>query len=158
MKKGMLPLLLAQALLSGCATSRPNAEDPLPEGVVPFREGMTAPRLLAGTPGLTFSREAVEARVEGMMTLRCVISDDGQGRDCRVHESLPHMEEAVLLGMYQQRYAPATLDGKPVSVAYTFQFRLKTPNGPKEQYPSVAAMREALERLCGSDSGKCPGR
>lgn len=149
-------LLLTSSFLPGCATSRANERDPLPEGVVPFREGMTAPKSLTGMPDVTFSREAVEERVEGMMTLKCVITDDGQVRYCRVLKSLPHMEEALLVAMYQQRWTPATLDGKPVAVDFTIHFRLKTPDKPKEEYPSVAAMREALERLCGYDSGKCP--
>jgi protein TonB len=37
------------------------------------------------------------------------------------------MEEAVLDALYQSRYKPVTLEGRPIQVDYTFNIRLALP-------------------------------
>jgi len=56
---------------------------------------MTRPTRIAGREP-QYTREAMMARVEGMMIVRCTITLEGTLTNCRVIKSLPHMEKAVL--------------------------------------------------------------
>ncbi|KFA88257.1 energy transducer TonB [Archangium violaceum] len=94
--------------------------------VLPFGSGMTRPRKLSG-PKPRYTREALAARVEGLMIVRCVITVEGRIEQCRVIRSLPYMEEAVLDALYAQRYQPVTSQGRPIPVEYTFNIRLSLP-------------------------------
>ncbi|HEX5751643.1 MAG TPA: energy transducer TonB [Archangium sp.] len=95
-------------------------------GVLPFSTGMTRPRKLSG-PKPEYTREALAARVEGVMIVRCVITLEGRVEQCRVLRSLPYMEQAVLDALYAQRYQPVTSQGHPIAVDYTFNIRLSLP-------------------------------
>jgi protein TonB len=75
------------------------------------------------TPGYT--REAREARVEGTVLVKCVITTSGALRDCHVIKSLPFLEQTVLEALAQQRYTPVTFQGRPVDVEYVIPFRFK---------------------------------
>jgi len=95
-------------------------------GAIPFGAGMTLPKKLSGPPP-RYTREALAARVEGVMIVRCVITTQGRIERCRVIRSLPHMEQAVLEALYAQRYQPVTSQGRPIPVDYTFNIRLTLP-------------------------------
>ncbi|HRE92087.1 MAG TPA: energy transducer TonB, partial [Myxococcota bacterium] len=94
--------------------------------VVPFGEGMTRPKRLSGDEP-RYSREALEAGVEGTMIVKCVIEVDGRLENCRVIKSLPYMEKAVLEALDSHRYSPVTFQGRPARVDYTFTIRLVVP-------------------------------
>ncbi len=94
--------------------------------VLPFGEGMTRPQKLSG-PNPQYSREALEARVQGLMIVKCVITTEGKIERCRIIKPLPHMEQSVLDALYAQRYQPVTFQGRPVQVDYTFNIRLSLP-------------------------------
>lgn len=94
--------------------------------VVPFGEGMERPVKLSGRP-LEYTREALEARVEGLMIVKCVINTEGKVDRCRIIKPVPHMEKAVLDSLYSSRYKPVTFQGRPVQVDYTFNIRLQIP-------------------------------
>jgi protein TonB len=94
--------------------------------VVPFGEGMARPKRLSGDDP-RYSREALEAEVEGTMIVKCVIETDGRLQNCRVIKSMPHMERAVLDALGTHRYSPMTFQGRPVRVDYTFTIRLVMP-------------------------------
>lgn len=94
--------------------------------VVPFGPGMTRPKKLSG-PQPQYTREALEARVQGLMIVKCVITTRGSVERCRVLRSLPHMEQAVLEALYAQHYQPVTFQGRPVPVDYIFNIRLVLP-------------------------------
>ena len=96
--------------------------------VVPFGEGMTRPKLVTPGKPVSYSREAIEARVEGTMIVKCTITVDGQVEKCTVLKTLPFLEEAVLQSLYSSRYSPVTFQGKPVAVGYTFNVRLVPPS------------------------------
>ncbi len=98
-----------------------------PRDVVPFGEGMTRPVLM--TPGrpITYTREAIAARVEGVSIVRCVITAEGSVERCKVIKPLPFMDEAVVEHLQSQRFQPVTYQGKPVSVGYNFSVRLTLP-------------------------------
>ena len=93
---------------------------------VPFRAGMTPPKLVSGTPP-TYTRQALEARVEGTMIVQCVITRSGTVRDCRVLQTVPFMEEAVVNALVTRRYSPVTQDGVAIDVAYVFRVHLVMP-------------------------------
>jgi protein TonB len=69
----------------------------------------------------------MEARVQGLMIVKCVITTEGKVERCRIIKPLPHMEQAVLDSLYAQRYQPVTFQGRPVQVDYTFNIRLSLP-------------------------------
>ena len=104
----------------------PVAVAPAPD-VLPFGEGMTRPQLLSESQGIVFPREAVAAKAEGTMVVRCVVTLDGSLQRCRVVKSVPYMEEPVLDALRSRRYRPATYQGKPVAVDYVFTMRLVPP-------------------------------
>ncbi|MGZ3458346.1 MAG: energy transducer TonB [Archangium sp.] len=95
--------------------------------VLPFGAGMTRPEKLSG-PQPQYSREALEAHVQGLMIVKCVITTEGNVERCRIIKPLPHMEQAVLDSLYAQRYKPVTFQGRPVQVDYTFNIRLNLPH------------------------------
>ena len=94
--------------------------------VIPFGEGMTKPERLEGADP-SYSREALEARVEGLMVVKCVISTSGRLDNCRIIKPLPHMEQPVLSAMSTWRYRPVSFQGRAVNVDYVFYVRLVLP-------------------------------
>lgn len=96
------------------------------ETVIPFGPGMERPKKKSG-PDPTYTREAREAKVEGKLIAQCVVTKEGDLKDCKVLKSLPFMDRAVLEALAQQKWEPATVGGKPVAVLFTipFVFKLK---------------------------------
>lgn len=94
------------------------------EDVVVFGEGMTKPHLLSG-PEIQYTREAREARVEGMVIARCTVTREGEVRACHVVRGLPFMTGAVIAALQARRYSPATFQGHVLAVNYVFNVRLK---------------------------------
>ena len=100
---------------------------PLPSSeVLPFGEGMNLPRLLEG-PEPVYPREAREARVEGTLLAKCVITTEGTLRSCRIIKSLPFLDEPVLTALAHRRYAPVMFQGRPVNVEYVISLRFELP-------------------------------
>ncbi|MBN1210498.1 MAG: energy transducer TonB [Myxococcaceae bacterium] len=87
---------------------------------------MKPPQLLTA-PEIQYTREALAARVEGLLIARCIITREGDVERCRIIKGLPHMEEAVLSALENRRYQPVEYMGKPVSVSYNFKIRLEIP-------------------------------
>jgi protein TonB len=94
--------------------------------VLPFGAGMTRPERLSG-PSPQYTREALEAHVQGLMIIKCVITTEGKVEKCRIIKSLPHMEQAALDALYAARYKPVTFQGRTVQVDYTFNIKLTLP-------------------------------
>jgi len=89
--------------------------------------GMTAPILLQRGREPDYTQEALEAHIEGLMTVECVLTLEGRLQQCRVLRSLPYMERAVVEALMTRRYTPATLHGRPLPVRYTIQVKLVMP-------------------------------
>lgn len=87
---------------------------------------MTRPEYLSG-PLPEYTRRALQREVEGLMVVRCVVTAEGEVRDCRVLQGLPYMDEAVVEALQRRRYRPATRNGVPVEVSYLFRLHLKLP-------------------------------
>jgi serine/threonine-protein kinase len=95
--------------------------------VIPFGEGMSRPEQLQAGKPIQYTREALTAKVEGLMIVKCVINTRGQVERCRVIKSLPYMEDAALEHLTSRLYKPVTYQGKPVAVEYVFDIRLVLP-------------------------------
>ncbi|HZW91040.1 MAG TPA: TonB family protein [Myxococcaceae bacterium] len=121
---------LQPASVGSTASKPPSPAAPIveaPRDVVPFGEGMTRPVLMQPGRPITYTREAIAARVEGVSIVRCVITAEGAVERCKVIKPLPFMDEAVLEHLQSQRFQPVTYQGKPVSVGYNFSVRLTLP-------------------------------
>jgi protein TonB len=113
----------AAAALAGDATAAPQPIDV----TVPFGEGMTPPSLIGGAARPSYTREALEAKVEGKVIARCTITVDGRLADCRILKGLPFLDRAVLSTLAEQRYTPVRYQGRAQSVFYTLTFRFELP-------------------------------
>jgi protein TonB len=71
-----------------------------------------------------YTREAREARIQGLMIVKCVITVEGKVQNCQIIKPIPHMEGAVLSWLQASRYTPVTFQGKPQQVSYVFNFKL----------------------------------
>lgn len=93
-------------------------------------EAMTPPRILEH-PEPEYSPQAKLAGLEGFVRLDCEIAQDGSVRNAAVSESLGlGLDENAIDVLKKSRFAPATLDGKPVvhTTACEVEFHL-----PKKQ-------------------------
>lgn len=94
---------------------------------VEFNEAtMTAPVIISGPPP-EYTQKAIEREVEGLMVVRCVVTAEGFVFGCKVIKNVQFMDRAVIDSLLRRRYKPATLQGKPLDVFYTFNVRLKLP-------------------------------
>jgi TonB family protein len=75
----------------------------------------------------TYTREALAARVEGTVQVKCVVGTDGALSSCRILKSVPHMDEAVLGAMATWRFEPVVSGGRPIAVNQVFTLRLVLP-------------------------------
>ena len=107
-------------------STAPPAPTPPPatNQVLPFGEGMNRPQLVGG-PEPVFPREAREARVEGTLLAKCVITTEGALTGCRIIKSLPFLDQPVLAALAQRRYTPVSFQGRPVAVEYVIPFKFK---------------------------------
>jgi protein TonB len=95
-------------------------------GVIPFGVGMSRPTQIAGaTPA--YSREAIAARVEGKVLVRCVITAQGAIQDCKVIKGLPFLEAITLDALRTSRFMPVMFQGRAMAVQYLFTFNFKLP-------------------------------
>lgn len=108
------------------STAPPAPPPPPPPSnqVLPFGEGMNRPQLVGG-PEPMFPREAREAKVEGTLLAKCVITTEGELKSCRIIKSLPFLDQPVLDALAQRRYTPVSFQGRPVAVEYVIPFKFK---------------------------------
>lgn len=95
-----------------------------PITVIPFGEGMTRPKLIAGA-NPDYTPEARAAGVEGVVIARCVITLEGRLRDCVIVKGIPQLDKPVLDSLGAQRYTPVIFNGKPAEVLYTLTFKFR---------------------------------
>ncbi|WP_223753083.1 energy transducer TonB [Myxococcus sp. RHSTA-1-4] len=98
-----------------------------PEAIhcAPF-EPLPPLELLEGPP-IQYTPEAVAARVQGTMLVKCVITRTGRVRDCRVIKGLEPMNDVVVKALLARRYKPVVVQGKPVDFSFVFTIRLTLP-------------------------------
>jgi protein TonB len=85
--------------------------------------GIVAPRVIVG-PAPRYTPEALRARIEGTVIMRCIVNTNGICEDVTVIQSLDNVygldEEAVKAAL-QWRFAPGTRNGQPVKVEINIQ-------------------------------------
>lgn len=106
------------------APAAPPPPPPPSNQVLPFGEGMNRPQLVGG-PEPVFPREAREAKIEGTLLAKCVITTEGALSGCRILKSLPFLDQPVLEALAQRRYTPVSFQGRPVAVEYVIPFKFK---------------------------------
>jgi serine/threonine-protein kinase len=95
--------------------------------VLPYSDDMPRPEMLDQTRDIVYTREAMVAKAEGTMSVKCVITTKGRVEKCRVIKSVPYMEKPVLEALQSRTYKPVIYQGHPVNVDYTFSMRLVAP-------------------------------
>ncbi len=91
-------------------------------------------------PPIQYTPEALAARVQGTMIVKCIITREGRVRDCKVLKGLDHMNEAAVKALEASRYKPMEFQGQPVETAYTFTLRFTLPRDaaqPPDASPST---------------------
>ncbi|MDI3287848.1 energy transducer TonB [Polyangium sp. 15x6] len=84
---------------------------------------MTRPHPISGLPQLPYTPQALCNRVEGVMIVRCVITEEGAIEGCQVLKTLPYLEKEVVRTLESTRYTPVEFEGRPRRVSYTFTLR-----------------------------------
>lgn len=95
--------------------------------VLPFGEGMTRPECDRSLAPIEYTREALEAKVEGLLIVRCTIRVDGSVQNCQPIKGVPFMTDVALAQLAKWKCAPATFQGRPVNIDYFFNIRLVMP-------------------------------
>jgi TonB family protein len=103
-----------------------------PCGMPPFK-----PEKLEG-PRIQYTSEALAARVEGTMLVKCVITQEGRVRKCKVLRELKHLNKSVVSALEASRYKPVLFQGKPIELSYDFTLNFKLPEsstgtGPRQK-------------------------
>jgi protein TonB len=93
---------------------------------IPFGVGMTRPQQVEGDPP-AYSREAIAARVEGKVLVRCVINTQGAVQECKVIKGVPFLDAIAVDALRRSRFTPVMYRGQPASVQYLFTFNFKLP-------------------------------
>ncbi len=94
--------------------------------ILPYTEGMSRPEQLSGSD-IAYTREALDARVQGTMVVKCTITLEGRVQNCRVIKALPYMEKTVIAALESRTYKPIVYQGQTVAVDYMFRIRLSLP-------------------------------
>ncbi len=69
-----------------------------------------------------YTREAMRAKIEGSVSLSCVVETDGTVREVAVVKSLaPALDEQAIVAARKWRFAAGTKDGKPVRVRVSLE-------------------------------------
>ena len=137
---GLVLLVLAACHGSEQATSAAAEETATPTAPLEFGPQMTHPLKRSGdVVGLT--PEAISKDVHGLFVARCVVTVDGRVENCRTVKPLPYMEQEVMRALSTWRMTPATLNGRPVAVDYTFRLDLQV-GTPRRKLPASVAPHE----------------
>lgn len=130
---GKLPITMPGMYPFGHGLARA-ATHPVPRPVPPpptFAPGVARPK----DPGVvppqakrekkpSYTREAMEAKIQGPVTVECVVLADGTVGDVRVVKSLDAtygLDEKAVEAAKQWRFTPGTKDGKPVPVVVSLE-------------------------------------
>jgi TonB family protein len=112
------PLFPVRPLVPGDAGSK---GQPQAAGVYKPGDGVSAPVMVKEVKP-QYSPEAKKAKIEGSVTLECVVQTDGAVGEVHVTKSLdPGLDQEAIKAAKQWRFEPGTKDGKPVPVVITLE-------------------------------------
>jgi eukaryotic-like serine/threonine-protein kinase len=123
------PAAVPAAVISQPAAPAPTPEAPAaPAAAAPMHLGDvdSRPVKVSGAQP-AYTREALEAKVEGTVVAKCVVTESGAVSGCRIVKGLPFMDQAVLGALAGWKYTPAMAQGKPVAIDIPITLRLKLP-------------------------------
>jgi TonB family protein len=74
------------------------------------------------SPDPEYDDASRKAKVQGMVVLRLLVSEQGEPRNINIAKSLnPALDKKAIEAVSKWRFAPATKDGKPVSAVVTIE-------------------------------------
>jgi len=112
------PLFPVQPLVPGDAGSKGQLQA---AGVYKPGDGVSAPVLVKEVKP-QYTPEAKDAKIQGVVTLECVVNTDGAIGDVEVTTSLDAgLDQEAIKAVKQWRFKPGTKDGKPVPVQITLE-------------------------------------
>ncbi|MGB6877877.1 MAG: TonB family protein [Candidatus Acidiferrales bacterium] len=113
------------SLVGGAASSLPAPPKPAQPKPVVRGGQVTAPRLIHGVQP-SYPSLATSNHIEGDVQIEAVIDQTGKVTSTKVISGPSLLRGAAMDAVRQQRYSPATLDGKPITMQYrvTIRFRL----------------------------------
>ena len=121
--------LVAIAILGGTAAAQEQVYKP--------GEGVTTPVAIEQSRP-QYTPDALTARVEGIVTLECVVGVDGTVSEGRVVKSLfPSLDDAALRTLQDWKFKPGTKDGKPVPVRVNVEMSFSLSDSPEIRGPRV---------------------
>ncbi|MBN1960373.1 MAG: energy transducer TonB [Deltaproteobacteria bacterium] len=85
---------------------------------------ITPPVFISG-PEIKYTNAAMRHQIYGDMKVACTIGRKGEVRNCRVIRSLPYMAKSVIRSLEARKYKPATRNGVPIELEYTFNIRVE---------------------------------
>ncbi len=98
---------------------------------------MKRPKRLRGADP-RYTKEALAARIEGLVIVKCRITLKGEVKNCRVVKPLPPLDTVLVQALEASRYEPVEYKGKPIEVDYTFNYRFKLPPPASAPQPDPA--------------------
>jgi TonB family protein len=88
-------------------------------------KGLTPPRVVSKVEP-KYTEEARDSKIQGTVTLRCVIDEGGVAENIEVVRSLdPGLDVNAIQAVSQWHFAPGTKDGQPVRVQATIEINFK---------------------------------
>ena len=97
--------------------------------ITPDEEGVTGPSVVRRVQP-AYTQPAIDAGIEGEVRLTAVVRPDGTLDEIRVIESLDvefGLDDAAVDAAAQWRFEPGTVNGEPVAVEVTLEFRYTLP-------------------------------
>ncbi|WP_433937198.1 energy transducer TonB [Sorangium cellulosum] len=88
---------------------------------------MTRPTRVSGRSPV-YTQEAIDAGVEGLMIVKCLLRESGEVTECRIIKPLPYLEQSTLDALKTWCMTPVLFKGRPVAITYVFPLRFKLPS------------------------------
>ncbi len=102
----------------------PPPPPPVATGPMHLSDVDTRPTRVSGA-NPSYPREAIEAKVEGTIVAKCVITETGATTGCRIVKGLPFMDQPTLTALAGWRYTPAMAGGKAVAIDLPITIRVR---------------------------------
>ncbi|MBY0495070.1 MAG: energy transducer TonB [Cyanobacteria bacterium] len=93
------------------------------DGTTPYGPGVTMPTLIERVAP-KYTVEAMQARIQGVAMVECIVLPDGTVGDARIIRSLDRrfgLDQEALAAARRWRFRPGRLNGKPVPVVVTIE-------------------------------------
>jgi len=106
------------AAATGPAVPNTLSQGPLPPGVYVAGNGVVPPQVKE-RPNPRYTPEAMRRGIQGEIMMQCTVDTDGRCQDVTVVRSLDKetgLDEEAVKAVREWRFAPGTLNGKPVKV------------------------------------------